>query len=52
MLHRKNNLPAVEYANGDKEWWYFGKRHREGKPALLIGDKQYYYVLGEFQRCI
>ena len=27
--HRRGGLPAVEWANGSKEWWVNGKRHRE-----------------------
>lgn len=25
LLHRENNLPAVEWFNGDKEFWLNGK---------------------------
>lgn len=32
-LHRENG-PAVEYANGSKQWWINGKRHREDGPAI------------------
>ncbi|RTK95522.1 MAG: hypothetical protein EKK64_06785 [Neisseriaceae bacterium] len=46
-LHRDNG-PAVEYSNGDKEWWFFGKRHRLDGPAVVYGNKQYFYELGEF----
>lgn len=42
--HRKNDLPAIEWANGDKEWWIGGKRHRVGKPAVitLLGNKTWW----------
>lgn len=23
--HRDDGLPAIEYINGDKEWWIYGK---------------------------
>ena len=31
-LHREDG-PAVEYANGDKQWWVNGERHRVDRPA-------------------
>ena len=49
-LHRKN-LPAVEYPNGDKEWWLFGKRHREYGPAVIYGNKQFWFEHGKFIKC-
>ncbi len=33
QLHREGG-PAVECANGDKEWWYNGKLHRVDGPAV------------------
>jgi hypothetical protein len=34
-LHRDNDLPAIENANGDKEWFINGLRHREDYlPAI------------------
>ena len=29
-LHRENDLPAVIYTSGEKEWWKNGKLHRDG----------------------
>jgi hypothetical protein len=26
--------PAIEYSNGDNEWWMDGKLHREDGPAI------------------
>ena len=38
-LHRENDLPAIEYYNGDKEWWLNGLRHREnGLPAVKYNN--------------
>ena len=38
-LHRDGGLPAVEWANGDKEWWVRGQLHREcGLPAVEDAD--------------
>ncbi|RTK95488.1 MAG: hypothetical protein EKK64_06615 [Neisseriaceae bacterium] len=46
--------PSVIYANGDKEWWQHGKRHRlkTNGPAVIYGNKQYWFENGEFQKCI
>lgn len=33
-LHRGNDLPAIEYSNGEKEWYFNGLRHRENGPAV------------------
>lgn len=44
-LHREGDLPAVEYANGRKEWYKHGKRHRDGGlPAVewADGDKEWW----------
>ena len=43
--------PAVEYPNGDKEWWAYGQRHRLDGPAVIIGNKQFWFEHGEFIRC-
>jgi len=37
-LHRENG-PAVEWSNGDREDWYLnGKLHREDGPAVEYAD--------------
>ena len=43
ILHRENG-PAIEYANGNKEWYLSGKLHREDGPAIEYsnGDKEWY----------
>ena len=33
ILHREDG-PAIEYANGGKEWFINGKCHREDGPAI------------------
>ena len=50
QLHRKDG-PAVEYPNGDKDWYLNGKRHREDGPAgeYVNGDK-YWYLNGKRHR--
>ena len=51
LLHRDNDLPAVEYPNGDKEWWCLGIRHRLNGPAVIYGNKQFWFEFGEFIKC-
>ena len=43
ILHREDG-PAIEGSNGDKEWWLNGKRHREDGPAIedWWGNKSWY----------
>jgi hypothetical protein len=38
--------PAIEHANGAKEWWVDGKRHREDGPAIemMIEGGKYWYI--------
>ena len=37
QYHREDG-PAIEYANGSKEWWVNGIRHREDGPAIEYTD--------------
>ena len=43
QFHRLDG-PALEYANGDKEWFLNGKRHRTDGPAIdcVDGDKEWF----------
>jgi hypothetical protein len=43
QLHRLDG-PAVEYPNGDREWYQKGKLHRLGGPAAEYanGDRVWY----------
>lgn len=46
ILHRSNDLPAVVYKNGHKEYWENGLLHRENNlPAVLYADgsKEYWH---------
>ena len=37
--HRDNDLPAIEYADGSKEWYQHGNLHRENDlPAIERSD--------------
>jgi hypothetical protein len=43
--HRLNDLPAIEYLSGSKQWYVNGQRHRDGDyPAIITkdGDKLWY----------
>jgi len=43
--HREGGLPAIEYADGGKEWYVKGQLHREGGlPAIEYADggKEWY----------
>jgi hypothetical protein len=50
QLHRLDG-PAIEYADGDKEWYVDGKHHRLEGPAVEYadGDKAW-YVDGKLHR--
>lgn len=43
QCHRTDG-PAVEYADGTREWWLRGKRHRPDGPAVehADGDKEWW----------
>jgi len=52
IQHRENDLPAVEHANGGKEWWMNGQRHRDSDlPAIewVCGYKSW-FVNGQRHR--
>jgi hypothetical protein len=42
-LHHEN-APAVEWVNGDEEWWLHGELHREHAPAIewANGHKEWF----------
>jgi hypothetical protein len=43
--------PAIEYANGCKEWWIHGKRHREDSPAIEWGNgMKEWWIHGKLHR--
>jgi hypothetical protein len=47
-LHRINDLPAVEYITGNKEWFVDGKRHRDNNPAIITSNgTKHWFIEGE-----
>ena len=42
--YHRDDGPAVEYANGDKEWWVNGRVHRIDGPAVEYanGDQEWW----------
>lgn len=38
VLHRENDLPAIEWHNGCKVWYWYGQKHRENGPALTDNE--------------
>ena len=50
VLHREDG-PAIEYTNGQKEWYVNGKCHRIGGPAKEYADGgRFWYVDGKRHR--
>lgn len=51
--HRDDDLPALLWANGDKEWRQNGLRHRaDDKPAFLTQTVQEWYMWGMRHRMV
>jgi hypothetical protein len=44
IWHREDG-PALEYADGDKYWWFHGKYHREDGPAIEWADGEKWWYL-------
>ena len=50
LLHREDD-PAVEYADGSREWYRGGKLHREDGPAVEYADgSREWYLHGKRHR--
>lgn len=49
LLHRLRG-PAVEYPNGDKEWYQNGLKHRPDGPAVERGKARFWYQKGQLHR--
>ena len=48
-LHRLDG-PALEWANGDAEWWADGQPHRLGAPAIEFAAARIWLVRGKRHR--
>src|SRR5688572_6577352 len=47
VLHREDG-PAIEMADGTREWWVKGLRHRADGPAYIWADgSEEYWMAGE-----
>jgi hypothetical protein len=51
-VHRDSDLPAIEYANGDKFWYILGKLHRDNDlPAVeRANGTKVWYISGKLHR--
>ncbi len=50
VRHREDG-PAIEHANSDKEWWLNGKLHREDGPAYEAADGyKEWFINGKLHR--
>jgi hypothetical protein len=50
QLHREDG-PAVELANGNKEWWSHANLHRENAPAIELASGTKFWILnGQLHR--
>ena len=48
ILHREDG-PAIEWSDGDKDWYLNGRLHRVGGPAIeREGDSDAWYINGKF----
>ena len=41
LLHREEDLPAVELFDGKKLWYKEGVLHRNGEPAIITFNEEY-----------
>lgn len=50
-FHRENDLPAVEFFNGEKRWYKNGELYRKDGPSIIFSDKtEFWYKNGELHR--
>ncbi len=47
VYHREKDLPALEYENGKKEWYYNGNQHRLSGPWLDNEEDTIYCLYGK-----
>ena len=46
--HRDDDLPAIIWGDGEQEWYYHGKQHRETGPAVTFLDTNEFWINGEY----
>jgi hypothetical protein len=44
--HHRTDGPAIEHADGDKEWWLNNQLHRTDGPAIEYADGNKWFVDG------
>ena len=46
LIHHREDGPAIEWDDGDKEWWINDERHREDGPAIEMqnGCKKWWFL--------
>jgi hypothetical protein len=50
VCHREDG-PAIEWSNGDKEWYINGERHREDGPAVVrVNGTREWWIYGKRHR--
>lgn len=50
-IHRDSDFPAIEWDNGDSEWWMNGKLHRErDKPAIYYNNYKVWLKYNKIHR--
>ena len=48
ILHREDDLPAVEKVDGTRKWFNLGARHRLVGPAAIYPDgRKFYFIMGQ-----
>lgn len=50
LAHNDDDAPAVIYANGAKCWYQYGRRHREGGPAVTLDKDEEWWLNGRRHR--
>lgn len=45
QIHRDDDLPAIEFDDGEKRWYQYGKLHRQKGPAIIVANGRSYWFL-------
>ena len=46
--YHRTDGPAIEWSDGDKEWWLNGMLHRLNGPAVDRPNRQLWYMNGKY----